>query len=225
MNRLPSIVRQHIAAFRLLLVFTVLTGLIYPVFMWGVAQGLFHNQANGSLVSYNGRVVGSSLLCQEFVDAKGNPLPQYFQPRPSFAIVGWSLVEKDGKYVVTGTGPDNYGCNPLYSSASNLGPNNPALVQFIKHRQQQIAAFDHVKISQIPANAVTASGSGLDPDISPANAAIQVNRVAAARHTTPAAIRALVSQYTTGRTLGFLGEPVVNVLLLNRALDEKYPLH
>ena len=82
MNRLPSIVRQHLAAFRLLLVFTVLTGIIYPVFMWGVAQGAFHNQANGSLVSYHGRVVGSSLLCQEFVDAKGNPLPQYFQPRP-----------------------------------------------------------------------------------------------------------------------------------------------
>ena len=82
MNRLPSIVRQHLAAFRLLLVFTVLTGIIYPVFMWGVAQGAFHNQANGSLVSYHGRVIGSSLLCQEFVDAKGNPLPQYFQPRP-----------------------------------------------------------------------------------------------------------------------------------------------
>ena len=210
MNRLPSIVRQHIAALRLLLVFTVLTGIIYPVVMWGVAQGAFHNQANGSLVSYHGRVVGSSLLCQEFVDAKGNPLPQYFQPRPSAAILAGAK--------------NDYGCDPRYSRASNYGPNNPALVTLIKQRQKQIAAFDHVKISQIPADAVTASGSGLDPDISPANAAIQVNRVAAARHVSPAAVRALVSQYTTGRTLGFLGEPTVNVLKLNRALDQKYPL-
>ena len=225
MDRLPSFVRQHIAGLRLLLVFTVITGIIYPVAMWGVSEGLFHHQANGSLVSFHGRTVGSSQLCQEFTDAKGNPLPQYFQPRPSFAIVGWSLSQdKNGKYVVTGTGPGNYGCNPMYSSASNLGPNNPALIQFIKQRQQQIAAFDHVKISQIPADAVTASGSGLDPDISPQNAAIQVNRVAAARHVSPAAIRALVSQKTRGRILGFLGEPAVNVLQLNIALDQKYPV-
>ncbi len=225
MNRLPSWIRQHIAALRGLLVFTVICGIVYPVVMWGIAQVAFHQQANGSLVSLQGRVVGSSLLCQEFVDAKGNPLPQYFQPRPSYAIVGWALSQgKSGKYAVTGTGPDNYGCNPLYSSASNLGPNNQALVQFVKQRQQQIAAFDHVKISQIPADAVTASGSGLDPGISPANAAIQVNRVAAARHASPAAITALVQQYTQGRTLGFLGEPQVNVLLLNIALDQKYPV-
>jgi K+-transporting ATPase ATPase C chain len=211
MNRLPSIVRQHIAALRLLLVFTALTGIIYPVFMWGVAQGVFHNQANGSLVSYHGRIIGSSLLCQEFVDAKGNPLPHYFQPRPSAAILAGAK--------------NDYGCDPRFSAASNYGPNNPAFVALIKQRQKQIAAFDHVKISQIPADAVTASGSGLDPDISPANAAIQVNRVAAARHVSPAAVRALVTQYTSGRQLGFLGEPVVNVLLLNRALDEKYPLH
>jgi K+-transporting ATPase ATPase C chain len=226
MNRLPGIVRQHIAALRLLLVFTVVTGIIYPVVMVGIAQVAFHNQANGSLASYHGRVVGSSLLCQEFTDAKGNPLPQYFQPRPSYAIVGWGLSKgKNGKYVVTGTGPDNYGCNPLYSSASNLGPTNPALVQFIRQRQAQIAAFDHVRISQIPPDAVTGSASGLDPDISPANAAIQVNRVAAARHVSPAAITALVKQYTQGRVLGFLGEPVVNVLELNIALDTKYPFH
>ena len=99
------------------------------------------------------------------------------------------------------------GCDPLFSAASNLGPNNPACSTLIKQRQKQIAAFDHVKISQIPADAVTASGSGLDPYISPANAAIQVNRVAAARHISPAAVRALVSQYTPGRQLGFLGEP------------------
>ena len=112
----------------------------------------------------------------------------------------------------------------MYSSASNLGPNNPALVQFVKQRQQQIAASDHVSISQIPADAVTSSGSGLDPGISPADAAIQVNRVAAARHASPAAISALVQQYTQGRVLGFLGEPQVNVLLLNIALDQKFPV-
>jgi potassium-transporting ATPase KdpC subunit len=224
MHRLPSIVRQHIAGLRILLVFTVICGIIYPVVMWGIAQVAFNHQANGSLVSYKGRIVGSSLLCQEFVNSKGNPLPQYFQPRPSFAIVGWELEQVKGRYVVEGTGPNNYGCNPLYSSASNLGNNNPAQIQFVKQRQQQIAAFDHVPVSKIPSDAVTASGSGLDPDISQANAAIQVDRVAAARHITPAQVEVLVKKYTSGRTLGFLGEPAVNVLLLNRALDEQYPV-
>jgi potassium-transporting ATPase KdpC subunit len=225
MNRLPTVLRQHLAGLRMLLIFTVITGIIYPVFMWGVAQWLFPSQANGSLVSYHGRTVGSSLLCQEFVDAKGNPLPQYFQPRPSYAIVGWSLSQlKNGKYVIKGIGPNNYGCNPLYSSASNLGNNNPAQIQFVRQRQAQIAKFDNVPISQIPSDAVTGSGSGLDPDITPANAAIQVDRVAAARHISPAQVRALVAKYTTGRTLGFLGAPTVNVLLLNLALDEQYPI-
>jgi potassium-transporting ATPase KdpC subunit len=209
MNRLPSFVRQHLAGLRGLLVFTVITGIIYPLAMLGLAQGLFNRQANGSLVSYHGRVVGSKLLCQEFVDAKGNPLPQYFQPRPSAATSGAS---------------NDYGCNPLYSAASNLGPTNPKLIAEIKQRQKQIVAFDHVPISEIPPDAVTASGSGLDPDISPANAAIQVDRVAAARHISPAQVDALVATYTTGRTLGFLGEPVVNVLLLNIALNAKYPV-
>jgi potassium-transporting ATPase KdpC subunit len=225
MNRLPSFVRQHLVGLRVLLVFTVITGIIYPLAMIGISQVLFKNQANGSLVSYHNRVVGSSLLCQEFVNSKGNPLPQYFQPRPSFAIVDWELgTAKNGQYVVEGTGPNNYGCNPLYSAASNLGPNNPAQIQFVKQRQQQISKFDHLPISRIPADAVTASGSGLDPDITPANAAIQVDRVAAARHISPAQVEALVSKYTKGRNLGFLGEPVVNVLLLNIALDEQYPV-
>jgi potassium-transporting ATPase KdpC subunit len=210
MNRLPGWVRQHIVALRGLLIFTAIVGIAYPVVMWGVAQAAFHNQANGSLVSYHGHTAGSSLLCQEFTDAKGNPLPQYFQPRPS------SAANAEDK--------TDYGCDPGFSAASNLGPNNPDLVKAIKQRQQQIAAFDHVTISQIPADAVTASGSGLDPNISPANAAIQVDRVAAARHVSPAAIQALVAQHTQGRTLGFLGEPRVNVLTLNIALDQKYPI-
>jgi potassium-transporting ATPase KdpC subunit len=210
MNRLPSTVRQLLAALRGLLLFTVICGIIYPVVMFGIAQAAFHKQANGSLISYQGRTVGSSLLCQEFVDAKGSPLPQYFQPRPSNAVNAESKTD--------------YGCNPLFSAASNLGPNNPDLVQLIKTRQKQIAALDHVKISQIPPDAVTASASGLDPYISPENAAIQVNRVAAARHVSPAQVKALVQQNTKGRTLGFLGEPRVNVLTLNIALNQKYPV-
>jgi len=206
MDRLPVIVRQHIAGFRILLVFTVICGLIYPLVMTGIAQLAFHNKANGSLVSYNGKTVGSGLLCQEFTDAKGNPLPQYFQPRPSDAV--------------NPSDKTDYGCDPGYSAASNLGPNNPVLVTLIKQRQQAIAAFDHVPVSQIPADAVTASGSGLDPNISPQNAAIQVNRVAAARHLSVSTVKDLVATYTQGRVLGFLGEPRVNVLNLNIALDQ-----
>jgi K+-transporting ATPase ATPase C chain len=208
MNRLPGTVRQLIAALRGLLLFTVICGIIYPVVLFGIAQGAFHHQANGSLVSYHGKVVGSSLLCQEFVDGKGNPLPQYFQPRPSNATSGAS---------------NDPGCDPGFSAASNLGPDNPVLVKLIQQRQRQIAAFDHVRISAIPPDAVTASASGLDPYVSPQNAAIQLNRVAAARHVSPAAVRALVLKNTEGRSLGFLGEPRVNVLNLNIALDEKYP--
>jgi potassium-transporting ATPase KdpC subunit len=208
MNRLPGTVRQLLAALRGLLLFTVICGIIYPVVMFGVAQVAFHKQANGSLISYQGRTAGSSLLCQEFTDAKGSPLPQYFQPRPSNATSGDKT---------------DYGCNPLFSAASNLGPTNPELVNLIMARQRQVAAFDHVKVSSIPPDAVTASASGLDPYISPQNAAIQVNRVAAARHASPAAVRALVQQNTQGRTLGFLGEPRVNVLTLNIALNQKFP--
>jgi potassium-transporting ATPase KdpC subunit len=206
MNRLPSLLRQHIAAFRMLLAFTVLTGIIYPVVMWGVAQAAFKNQADGSLVTYNGKVVGSSLLCQEFVDAKGNPLPQDFQPRPSNASS--TSVKND------------YGCDPGFSGAANLGPNNPTLLKTVQQLQQQIASFDHVSVSQIPPDAVTSSGSGLDPDISPQYAAIQVDRVAAARHLPVATVQSLVSKYTQGRNIGFLGEPRVDVLNLNLALDE-----
>ena len=127
MNRLPGFLRQHLAGLRLLLVFTVITGILYPVAMWGLGQGLFHNQVNGSMVSYKGRIVGSKLLCQEFVDAKGNPLSQYFQPRPSAATSG---------------AKNDYGCNPLYSNGSQLGPTNPKLITAIKQYQKQIAAFD-----------------------------------------------------------------------------------
>jgi potassium-transporting ATPase KdpC subunit len=210
MNRLPSFIRQHIVGLRVLLVFTVITGIIYPLVLVGFSQVALSGPANGSLVKFHNRVIGSSLLCQEFVDAKGNPLPQYFQPRPSAASV--SGVKND------------FGCNPTSSAASNYGNNNPTFIALIKSRQKVISALDHVPVSKIPSDAVTASGSGLDPDISQAYAAIQVNTVAAARHISAAQVRALVQQNTRGRTIGFLGQPVVNVLLLNRALDEKYPV-
>src|SRR5271170_1116203 len=134
MNRLPNIVRQHIAGLRLLLVMTVLTGIVYPVFMWGIAQAAFSKQANGSQVTYHGRVVGSALLCQEFVYPNGNPIPQYFQPRPSDAIPDPAPK-------------DDYGCDPTYSSASNLGPDNPVEIADIAAEQKAIAAFDHVPVS------------------------------------------------------------------------------
>jgi potassium-transporting ATPase KdpC subunit len=205
-NRLPALVRQHIAAFRALLVFTVVCGIIYPVVMFGVAQVAFHNQANGSLVSYNGKVVGSSLLCQEFVDAKGNPLPQYFQPRPSNAVDATSKTD--------------YGCDAGFSAASNLGPNNPTLLKTVQQRRAAIAQFNGVSPASVPPDAVTASASGLDPDISPQYAYLQVNRVAKARHLSPSAVHALVAANVQGRTLGFLGEPRVDVLTLNIALDK-----
>ena len=209
MSHLPASLRQLIAAVRGWVIFTVICGLVYPLVVFGIGQVAFHDHANGSLVSFHGRVVGSSLLCQEFVDAKGNPLPQYFQPRPSAASSG-----------ATG----DFGCNPVYSAASNLGPNNTKLIAAIRQRQHAIAKLDHVPVSAIPPDAVTASASGLDPDISPAYAAIQVNTVAAARHISPAAVRALVTRYTSGRQIGILGEPAVNVLLLNIALDQRHPV-
>ena len=205
MSRLPSWIGQHLAALRALIVLTVITGAIYPLAVMGVAQVAFHNQANGSLVSYHGKTVGSSLICQEFVDAKGNPLPQYFQPRPSNAS---NAADKT-----------DYGCDPLASGATNLGPNNPVLVKRIQAYRQQLAQFNGVSPASVPPDAVTASGSGLDPDISPGYAYLQANRVAKARGLSPATVRALVTKHIQGRNLGFLGEPRVSVLELNLALD------
>jgi K+-transporting ATPase ATPase C chain len=206
MSRLPAWIGQHLAAVRAIIVMTVITGAIYPLVMLGIGQAAFHNQANGSQVTYNGKVVGSSLLCQEFVDSKGNPLPQYFQPRPSTASDPNSKTD--------------YGCDPDFSGASNLGTNNPTLLQNVKQRQAAYAKLNGVPISSIPPDAVTTSGSGLDPYISPQNAALQAPRVAAARHLPLSEVKSLVASHTQGRTLGFLGEPRVNVLTLNIALDE-----
>jgi K+-transporting ATPase ATPase C chain len=204
--RLPALIRQHLAAFRALLVFTVLCGIIYPVVMFGVAQVAFHGSANGSLVTYQGKTVGSSLLCQEFTDAKGNPLPRYFQPRPSNAVNPGSKTD--------------YGCDPGFSGASNLGPDNPTLTKTVEQRRAEIAKFDGVSPASVPPDAVTSSGSGLDPDISPQYADIQVNRVAKARGLSAATVRNLVAEHTQGRNIGILGEPRVDVLNLNIALDK-----
>ena len=210
MSRLPTWVGQHLAALRAIIVLTVITGAIYPVAMLGIGQAAFHNQANGSLVSVNGKVVGSSLLCQEFTDSKGNPLPQYFQPRPSTAAAPDSKTD--------------FGCDPLYSGGSNLGTNNTTLLQDIQQRKAAYAKFNGVPAASVPPDAITTSGSGLDPYISPQNAYDQASRVAAARHLPAATVRNLVASHIQGRTLGFLGEPRVNVLTLNIALNQ-LPAH
>jgi K+-transporting ATPase ATPase C chain len=206
MSRLPSWIGQHLAAIRALIVLTVITGAIYPLVMLGIGQAVFHNQANGSLVSVNGKVVGSSLICQEFTDAKGNPLPQYFQPRPSTAS--------------SSTDKTDFGCDPVYSGASNLGTNNPDLLKNISDRKAAYAKLNGVSPASVPPDAVTTSGSGLDPYISPQNADLQVNRVAAARRLPAAQVQAIVNAHVQGRPLGFLGEPRVNVLEVNIALDQ-----
>jgi K+-transporting ATPase ATPase C chain len=206
MSRLPAWIGQHLAAVRAIIVLTIITGFVYPLVVLGIGQAAFHNQANGSLVSVNGKVAGSSLLCQEFVDSKGNPLPQYFQPRPSTASDPTSKTD--------------YGCDPNFSGASNLGPNNSTLLQNVNQRKAAYAKLNGVSPSSVPPDAITTSGSGLDPYISPQNADLQVNRVAAARHLPVSQVKALVDSHVQGRTIGFLGAPRVNVLALNIALDQ-----
>jgi len=187
------------AATRLMIILTILLGVAYPLAMTGFAQLVFPGRANGSVVTNaSGDVVGSSLIGQAFQDTQGNPLPQYFQPRPS-------AVDYDA-----GT-----------SGGSNQGPENADLIAAIPARRAAVAAFNGVDPSQVPVDAITASGSGLDPNISPAYAAIQINRVAKARGMTVDAVKALVAKYTSGPDLGYIGEPRVNVVKLNLALDEQ----
>jgi potassium-transporting ATPase KdpC subunit len=180
-----------------MLILTVVLGLAYPLVVGVIGQVAFPSQANGSLVRVDNTVVGSSLIGQSFADKKGNALPQWFQSRPSAAGAGY-----DG----------------AASSGSNLGPNNKDLVKAIKDRQAAIEESDSVEIGDIPADAVTASGSGLDPHISPAYALLQVHRVAEARGLSESAVKKLVESMIQGRDLGYLGEPTVNVLELNIAL-------
>ena len=199
---LRATARQYWVAVRAMVVLTIVLGVVYPLVMTGVSQLVMPARANGSLIQVHGRTVGSSLIGQSFTTAKGAPLPQWFQSRPSAA----------------GTG---YDANA--SSASNLGPNNPVLTKQIDARKAQIEKLDGVSAASIPADAVTASGSGLDPHISPQYALLQVSAVAKARGIAESKVETLVKSMIQGRDLGYLGQPTVNVLQLNLALSKLDP--
>ncbi len=176
-------------------VLTIITGILYPLAVTGAAQAMFRNQANGSLVERDGKVIGSEIIGQNFTK------PEYFHPRLS---------------------QNSY--DAANSGGSNLGPTNPALADRLKKDGEAFRKDNPDYTGPLPADAITASGSGLDPEISPANALAQTARVAKARGATADAIRSLVATNTQARDLGVLGEPRVNVLKLNMALDEAYPI-
>jgi K+-transporting ATPase ATPase C chain len=294
MRILIGVLRQHLAALRLLLAFTVICGIAYPFVITGIAQipGL-KDRANGSPIHHDGQVIGSSLIGQRFTDSNGNPLPQYFQPRPSAAGIGYdptasgasnlgpeSLVDtlpnpKDksdtgkqrlltqvcarsvaiGKLdgvngsrpfctpdgvgavlAVFWSGPGYHGHVTRVVSVNQDCPTKPFLASYqgvpvqcgqyaYDYSEAQIVPIRGIAAAHpaVPSDAVTASGSGLDPDISPAYAKIQEATVAKTRDITVARVRALVAKYTVGRRLGFMGEPTVNVVQLNLALDHAYP--
>jgi K+-transporting ATPase ATPase C chain len=191
---MSKLLRQSLS---LLLLMTVITGILYPLAATGLAQLIFPRQANGSLIVKDGKPNGSELIGQSFTDAK------YFWGRPS------------------ATSPNAY--NAASSSGSNLGPTNPALTDAVKQRIAELRAADPGNTAPVPVDLVTASGSGLDPQISPAAAQYQLARVAKARGITDSQVQALVNKYTDGRQFGLLGEPRVNVLQLNLALDATQP--
>jgi len=190
--------KQIATAFRVTLFFTVLTGLIYPGVVTALCQLLFPSQANGSLVEVNGQGVGSSHIGQNF------SRPEYFQPRPSAA------------------GNDGYDASA--SLASNYGPTNQKLIDRVKASVDKFRKDNPDHTGPIPADLLTASGSGLDPHISPASAEAQAARIARARGISLQQVQQLIAEHTEGRTLGFLGEPRVNVLKVNMALDRAAPL-
>ena len=186
--------KQLLPAFRMTLLFTILTGLIYPAAITCLCQLMFPHQANGSLVkNASGQVIGSSLLSQNFAR------PEYFHPRPSAA------------------GKDGY--DGLASGGSNLGPTNPDLTKRLTSDLAKFRQENPDFRGPVPADLLTTSGSGLDPDISPASAEAQAARVAKARGVTVERIRDVIARHTEGRTLGVIGEPRVNVLELNLDLD------
>lgn len=191
--------RQLLAAVRAVLVATVVLGLAYPLLMTGLAQVVAPARADGSLVTVDGTVVGSALIGQGFVSADGDPLPWYFQSRPSAG--DW-----DGRA----------------SGGSNLGPSSPELAEAVATRRAEVAAFNGVPESAVPDDAVTTSASGLDPHISPAYAQLQVARVAEARGVPVSEVADLLAEATHGRDLGFIGAPHVDVLELNVALDRAF---
>ncbi|MFI7613621.1 potassium-transporting ATPase subunit C [Nonomuraea terrae] len=278
MERMPSWIRQHVAALRAVLVLTVVTGVIYPLAATGVAQAVFNGKANGSLIERNGTVVGSSLVGQSFTDADGNPIRTYFQSRPSAAGDGYdptstaasNLGPEDVIDTLPVPGAEDQGRQSLltqvcarskavgelegvsgarpYCTPDGVGavlkvfPDRAVSVNQACPATPFITAYQGLKVEcaqpgedyaagrtvpirgnagppEVPADAVTASGSGLDPHISVAYADLQAARVARERGMPVEQVKALIGEHTTGRALGFMGEPVVNVLELNLALD------
>ncbi len=191
--------QQIIPAFKMVLLLTVVTGFLYPGAVTGICQLIFHSQANGNLVVNAGEVRGSSLLAQGFSK------PEYFHPRPSAA------------------GPDGY--DPTQSTGSNLGPTSQKLFDRLKASSDQFRKENPDYKGAIPADALTASGSGLDPDISIANAKAQALRIAKARGVQQAEVDSIIGALEQGRDLGFLGEPRINVLKLNIELDQRFAKH
>lgn len=192
-------VSQLRPAFFMLLIFTVITGVVYPLVVTGIAQVIFPHQANGSLIVIDGKAYGSELIGQQFDD------PKYF----------WGRLSATGTFPYNAFNDENL----TASSGSNYGPLNPALMEMVQARVDALKAADPDNTAPIPVDLVTASGSGLDPHISVAAALYQVHRVAAARELSETQVQSLVEEHTEGRQFGFLGEPRVNVLLLNLALD------
>ena len=196
MRTLPA---QLLAAVRALAVLTLLLGVAYPLVVLGIGQVAFRGNANGSLLTVDGEVVGSDLIGQSFVDPDtGEALPEFFQPRASNAGDGY---------------------DPTATAASNLGPEDEGLLADVEARRAAVVATDAVSADQVPPDALTASGSGLDPHVSPEYARLQAPRVAGARGLDVEQVEAVVEEHVQGRVLGFLGEPRVNVLELNTAVD------
>ena len=197
-NHSPStdLLRQSLVGLKVLLLMTVLLGVLYPAAVWGVSRVAFTDRADGQIISVDGRDVGSRIIGQDFVVQDDDR----FHSRPSA-----------GDY------------DALASAPSNLGPSNPDLLASIEERQRAVAATEGVEVADVPADAVTASASGLDPYISPEYAALQIDRVAGARGLSTDVVSGLVEEATSNRQLGFLGQPRVNVLALNLALDDARP--
>ena len=192
-----KLLRQTWTALRAMLILTLVLGLAYPLLVTGIGQGALNANANGQLVEVDGQIVGSAIIGQSFTDADGAALPEWFQSRPSAAGEGY-----DGGA----------------SSGSNYGPENDDLITAIEERQAAIEDLEDAGEREIPADAVTASGSGLDPHISPEYARLQIARVAEARGLDETVVADLVESFIQGRDLGYLGDPTVNVLQLNIAL-------
>ncbi|MGW1074911.1 potassium-transporting ATPase subunit KdpC [Streptomyces sp. NPDC002537] len=198
------------AGLRALLVLTVICGVVYPLVVTGIAQAAFNNKANGSEIKVDGKSVGSERIGQTYTldkkDKDGNPLPdpKFFQPRPSAA----------------GPNTENTQYKLLVSGASNLAADSKVLLDQVKQRRADVAEFNGVSPSAVPVDALTASASGVDPDISPEYARLQADRVAKANNLPAAEVRKLVDEHTDGRQLGFMGDERVNVLKLNVALQK-----